>query len=131
MARIFSRQPAGAWLAQTTGGTIADLPNTGVSVISSTAAERYTLQAPVAGCVKTLVAMPSNTTTVTVELSTLSSGDSVVLQHSTGVATATEIVFASTVAATRVDLVGLSTAAWLVTGIFANTTAAGIVFQAS
>lgn len=131
MVRYDRLGPSNLVLTQTTGGTIADIPNTGVSVISSTAAERYVLGPPVAGAVKTLVAMPSNTTTITVELSSVSSGDSVVLLHSTGVATATEIVFGSTVAATRVDLVGLSTSQWLVTGIFANTTAAGIVFQAS
>lgn len=118
-------------VTQTTGGTVADIPNSGYSVITSTAAERYVLAAPVAGALKTIVAMPSNTTTVTIELSSVSSGDSITLAHSTGVATATEIVFTSTVAATRVDLLGLNSTQWLVTGLFANTTAVGIIFQAS
>lgn len=131
MVRYRWNGPEMSFTAQTTGGGTVDIANSGVTLITSTAAERYVLAPPVPGCQKTLVFMPSNTTTITVELSSVSSGDTITLLHSTGVATAVEITPASTVGATRVDLLGVTTAQWLVTGMYNNTTAAGIVFAAS
>ena len=120
------------YTAQTTGGAVVDIPNNGVTVITSTAAERYVLAPPVAGCQKRLVFLVSTSSlSRLIELSSLSSGDSVTLTHTTGSNTATEISFESTVAG-FVDLLGLSSNSWLLVNAgFGQVPSTALVLTAS
>jgi hypothetical protein len=119
--------------SQTTGGATVDIANTGVTVITSTAAERYVLAPPVAGAQKTLVftCAAGTTGSRTVELSSASSGDTITLMHTTGSVTATEILWDSTNSG-RVELLGLNTTQWMLMGSNLGVAATtGIVFQTS
>lgn len=100
-----------AFTAQTTGGGTADISNSGVTVITSTAAERYVLAPPVLGCRKLLIVQPSGTTGRVIELSSVSSGDSITIQAATGGGTITELTLESTDTMT-VELVGISDTRW-------------------
>lgn len=91
----------------TTGGEVADFPNTGLSWI--TAGETYAMQAPFKGARKTIVC----TSTSTAAAATVrgSTGTSVTVDA----AGATQIVFPAASTATQVvELLGLSSVEWAV-----------------
>lgn len=121
------------YASPTSGGTAADLPNHGVSVLTS-AADIWTMQKPETGCFKILVWSAAGTSNARViELSTTSSADSVTLiQGGTSGIAATEILIATTDAGS-IGLVGMSTntwkSLWTTTGHGAPST--GVVYQAS
>lgn len=119
--------------AVTTGAAVANLENNGVSVISSTAAETYVLQPPVAGCRKTLIALPATSSGVSrvIRMST-NGATGVCVLGATGSTDATQITLTAT-AAVVIEMVGLSTAQWKVTacaeGIPVSST--GVTFGTS
>lgn len=96
----------------TTGGTIANLPNEGLSIVSVSSADTYTLAPPEQGVRKTLVCTSSSSVARVVRTTT-GSGDQTI---TVGNQTATKITFPA--AATMdcvVELVGLSSLRWAIT----------------
>jgi hypothetical protein len=112
----------------TTGGTVADIPAYGVTYIT-TAAETYTLAPPYVGAHKWIISTGVSSAARVIELSTLSSGDSILLGQ-----TFTEIVIHTTDICC-IQLLGVSTSKWMLltatTGTAANVNTTGIVFQTS
>lgn len=121
------------YTAQSTGGAVVDISNTGMTLITSTvASERYVLAPPVRGCIKQIVfAAAAGSTGRLIELSSVSSGDSVtIVPTSGGTGTATEIIFESTLGG-MVTLVGLATTQWMLVQSAFGLASTGIVLQAS
>lgn len=93
----------------TTGGAVANLPNSGVSVL--TARETYTLAPPARGVRKTLICASTSTAATTIVRGSTGTG---VLFYTGAARTATQITFAlATTGAQTVDLYGLSSVAWV------------------
>lgn len=108
----------------TTGGSVINMVNWGVSVISQTSAEVYVLAPPVAGCQKTIVFSASSSTVATVVKLSTNTAQTVSVLSGTG-STYTVIkkaASASTVACTVVDLYGLNTTSWLLRNVFPQAT---------
>lgn len=105
----------------TTGGAVVGMPNYGVSIVSATSTEVYTLAPPVAGCRKTIVCTSSSTgITPTIKLSS-NAAQTVSLTQLGGNQIATMFKFAatrSTGAATVVELVGINSTSWVMTNAF-------------
>jgi hypothetical protein len=107
----------------TTGGAVTDLPNHGVSLITVTSSEIYSLAAPEAGVSKTIVFSVSSSTGLTTTVRG-SSAQTVTFSGGTlGGNTALPTMFK--LAATRstnmnvvVDLVGLSSVTWAVKSVY-------------
>jgi hypothetical protein len=98
--------------AGTTGGAVADLSRDGLSVL--TADEVYTLQAPVTGCRKTLVAVSTSTGGAITVLAATSSGNITFDQAGNG-----KLSFAAgTTTRQVVELMGLNTTSWVIVGSY-------------
>lgn len=91
----------------TTGGAVANLPNYGVSVITSSA-DTYTLAPPEVGVMKTLVCT-STSTGARVIRSTTGSADQTITIGNHG---ATIITVADTSSDVVIQLIGLSSLRW-------------------
>lgn len=93
----------------TTGGAVADLPNSGFSFLS--AREVYTLQPPTKGCRKVLICVSTSTGGGTVVRA--STGTSINI-YSAGSRTNTQTSFAlASTGAQMIELIGLSSVAWI------------------
>lgn len=93
----------------TTGGAVADLPNTGISFLS--AREIYTLRPPFKGARKTLVCVSTSTGGATVVRA--STGTTINI-HTGQARTATQTSFAlASTGAQVIELIGLSSVAWV------------------
>lgn len=112
----------------TTGGAVADLPNTGVSYL--TAREVYTLAPPFKGARKTLVCTSTTTSAGTVVRA--STGTTIAI-HVAGGVTGTQTSFAAATTGTAVqELIGLSSVAWaVVSNSVIGASAAGIAVGTS
>jgi hypothetical protein len=114
-------QPAIA-VGTTGAGATPDLPNHGVSVITATSSEVYTLMPPRAGVKKTIVFNGSSATTLA-PIVRGSSAQTVTFSGGTlGGNTALPTMFKlaatrSTKMAVSVELMGLSSTSWLVTSV--------------
>jgi hypothetical protein len=110
----------------TTGGAVADIANHGVTYITGSTVETYTLAAPVAGCRKTIV-FNSSTTTLKpiIKLSTVGTGATFManVTQSTGLNVMEFTSDRSTAHASVVELVGVNTTSWLITNIWPICTA--------
>jgi hypothetical protein len=109
----------------TTGGAVFNIKNWGVSVVSVTSADVFTMQAPTAGCQKTLIFGASSSSVATVV--NLSTAQTVSVYMSTGTQAdpytkIKKAASASTVMATVVNLVGLNATQWIVTSVFPGAT---------
>lgn len=109
-------------LATLSSGTIT-IPNHGYSVLDSTTAVEYVLDAPSAGVRKTLVSVTTTSAAVVVRMST---GTAVKV----GNQAATQITMAATVAHS-VDLLGINSTQWVITGNFVAAETTGIVVAAT
>ena len=115
-------QPAIA-LGTTGAGATPDLPNYGVSVITATSSEVYTLMPPEAGVLKTIVFNGSSATSLTpivrgssAQTVTFSGGT---LGNNSALPTMFKLaVTRSTNMAVTVELLGLSSVSWLVKNVF-------------
>ena len=95
----------------TTGGGVADLPNHGLSWLTGN--ETYTLQPPVKGARKLLVATSTSTAAAAVVRGSTGTG---VTFNAAG---ATQIDFAAATTATEVvELVGLSSVEWAIVSAY-------------
>lgn len=123
----YSRTDRGGLAANpigTTGGATADLANHGITYITGTTVETYTLAAPVAGVRKTIV-FNSSTTTLkpVIKASTAATGAYFLSGVATGLNIMTFTSGRSTAHASVVELIGVSTISWLVTNIWPIATA--------
>jgi hypothetical protein len=123
----YTKTNRGGSLAQplgTTGGAVSDIPNHGVTYITGTTVETYTLAAPVPGCRKTIV-FNSSTTTLkpVIKLSTVATGAAFLGMAATGLNVMEFTSDRSTAHASVVELVGVTTASWLITNIWPICTA--------
>lgn len=123
----YNRTVRGGVLSQplgTTGGAVADIANHGVTYITGTTVETYTLAAPVAGVRKTIV-FNSSTTTLKpiIKTSTVGTGASFLGMAATGLNVMEFTSNRSTAHASVVEMVGVNTTGWLVTSIFPFSTA--------
>jgi hypothetical protein len=111
----------------TTGaGATPSMSNNGISVITNTTTEVFTLAPPETGCRKTIV-ITSLTTTVLPVIRTSSSGGGITfVGASTGYNLLTVAAIRSTVAATVIELIGLSSTQWLVAGVCPGSSTATI-----
>ena len=108
----------------TTGGAVADISRDGVTYITGTTVETYTLEAPVAGCRKTIV-FNSSTTTLkpVIKLSTVGTGASFLGMAATGLNVMEFTSDRSTAHASVVEMIGVSATGWLITNIWPICTA--------
>ncbi len=97
------------------GASVSNIPNYGVSELPSTAAGNYVLDAPVEGVRKTLYSVTTTSAAQTVRAST---GTTVTIDNQA----ATQIVFNATVDMI-VDLLGVSSTRWVVTSVSPETAA--------
>jgi hypothetical protein len=121
--------------AVTSGGAVSGgIPNYGVTILASTAAGEWAMQAPVAGVFKTLIVLPATSGTArVVKLSTTSSGDSITVLGNTGDAVTNEISFNST-GLMSLQMVGISATQWKILNASSAIGAAittGIGYQTS
>lgn len=105
----------------TTGGAVIGVKNWGVTIISVTSSEVYTLQPPEKGVAKTIVFQSSSTTITPVIRG--STGQTITFTGAMGANTALPTMFK--LAATRstnqntvVQLLGNSSTEWLVTSVY-------------
>jgi hypothetical protein len=109
----------------TTGSGAQDFPGTGVSVVTVTSSETFSLEPPVTGRRKTII-LNMYTTTIAPEIwASTAAGGTVTFMGGTTGYTKLKYVAAgrSTVAATVVELIGINSTQWAVTSVFPVTTA--------
>ncbi len=109
----------------TSGGAVFNIKNWGVSMISVTSADVFTMLPPTAGCQKTLVFGASSSSVATVV--NLSTAQTVSVLTSTGsqadpYTKIKKAVSASTNTPTVVCLTGLNTTSWVITSVFPGAT---------
>jgi len=117
-----------AFSAATTGTTKATIDNSGITELTSTAANSYVLGAPSAGVRKTLICQTPTSAAVTVLLCT--DGAASVTVGTTG---NTRVTFNSTVQSV-VELIGINSTRWAVSSVYPDNVAAnttGTVFGTS
>jgi hypothetical protein len=102
------------------------MPNSGVSVIGNTTTEVFVLEAPIAGCRKTIV-ITSLTTTVAPVIRTSTAGGAIgFVGTSTGTNLLTVAGTRSTAAATVIELIGINSTSWVVANVCPGSSTATI-----